>query len=399
MSVESPTIDQLGPEQSNAQAEGGKRGLLVGRAFYFVLMFAIASFVSFINLYYESLGLSGTQLGMIGAATALLGLFAMPFLSAIADMRQWHKQMLIAFVLASGFYSLLYLGISGFWGALLVSLLYTFLRTPIMPILDGSIVAMVRRTGAAYGRQRLWGSIGFAAGAIVMARLLERAGFSSIFWVQFVGYGVLLTILSILLPVERSTGAVNYGAGLRILLKLPHYRGLVVLMIGLGVIGSVNSSYSGIYILDIGGSAGIVGLLFMLGALVEVPAMLSGDLLSSRIGMRRTMIIAGVGQAAAVALAAFAWGPWSFVTCMVIMSAFGGLVWATLAPLVLQDAPPHMSATALGIIYMAFGSIGFAIGTLMGGIILDVAGGGFHFLAAAALMLLGTLYYTHSTRA
>lgn len=389
---EDTSRENLAPEGSVG------RGLLVARAFYFVLMFALAGFISFVNLFYESLGLTGTELGMIGAATALLGLFAMPFLSAVADMRQWHKPMLILVALAAGACSLLYLGITGFWGAIAVSLLFTFLRTPILPIVDSSVVAMLRRTGDSYGRQRVWGSVGFAAGAWIVAWLVGRSGFDAIFWVQFVAYGVLLAALSIMLPVERSTNRVNYGAGLRVLLKVPRYRALVALMIGTGIVAAMNSSYGAIHIYDLGGSAGTVGILFTLGALVEIPAMLSGDLMSRRVGMRGPMIVAGVGMAVMAALAGFAISPWAFVACMVAVSAFGGLIWSALAPLALQDAPQQLSATALGIVYMAFGSVGFAIGTMLGGVLLDAVGGGAPFVASSILMLVGTFFFVYSTR-
>lgn len=402
--IEPPLVESAGAssgvmsQPKAPQTHSDRRGLAVGRAYYFVLMFALAGFVSFVNLFYESLGMTGTELGMIGAATAMLGLFAMPFLSAIADMRQWHKQMLIVGACASGFCSLLYFGINGFWGALIVSLLFTFLRTPIMPIVDGSVVAMVRRTGSMYGRQRVWGSLGFAAGAWIVAWLVGRSGFDAIFWVQFVAYGVLLALLGFLLPVERSTDRVDYKAGLQVLLKLPHYRGLVALMVGMGIVTAMNSSYGAIHIYDMGGNAANVGLLFTLGALVEIPAMLSGDLLSRRVGMRRLMLVAGFGIATTVALASLTTAPWAFVACMVAMSAFAGLVWSALAPLALQDAPPRLSATALGIVYMAFGSVGMAIGTMLGGVLLDAVGGGAPFVASSVLMLVGTFFYFYSTR-
>lgn len=376
-----------------------RRGLAAGRAYYFVVFFAVSAFSAYLNVYLEGIGITPTELGVIGSLTAIVGMVATPLWGAAADARQWHRALLVAATVATGLVSLAFLNVAAFWGAMVVSVLLSIARAPIPIVLDSSVVALVRKAKASYPRQRVWGTIGYSAGALAASWVVASFGFAPLVWLQLVGFTLIGAILSFLLPIERSAERVNYLVGLRVLLGLRHYRGLVVFMIGLGIVTATNVGFGGLYILALGGSAALIGVMFSLVAAVEIPAMLMTDRVTRRLGLRGSMMIAGVGTALLYGLAGIVSTAWLFVVVMLTVGLFTGIVWAAAAPLAMQDTPLQLRATAVGIVMAAFFGAGFAIGGLLGGSILDAVGGGAHYITAAVLMLLAVGYFYFATRA
>src|ERR671918_2514822 len=54
--------------------------LIFARAYYFAFLGGWGFILPFINLFYISLGLSGTQIGTIGSVSSIVGLLVSPFL-------------------------------------------------------------------------------------------------------------------------------------------------------------------------------------------------------------------------------------------------------------------------------------------------------------------------------
>jgi hypothetical protein len=56
------------------------RDLLFARAYYFSFLSGWGFILPFINLFYVSLGLSGTQIGIIGSISSVVGLIVSPII-------------------------------------------------------------------------------------------------------------------------------------------------------------------------------------------------------------------------------------------------------------------------------------------------------------------------------
>lgn len=385
------------PEDGAADATL-RHGLAVGRAYYFVGFVAFAAISAYLNVHLESLGITPTELGLIALLTAIVGFVATPIWSAAADARQWHRALLVVATVSTGVISLAYLRVDAFAGAMIAGVLVAISSAPIPVVLDSSMVALARKAKASYPRQRVWGTIGLVAGALGASWIVARYGFAPIVWLQFVAFALIATVLTLRLPIDRTAERVEYLRGLRVLLGLRQYRGVVVFMIGLGIIRSTNLDYGGLYILALGGSAALIGVMFALVALVEIPAMLSADFVSRRLGLRGTLLTAGVGITILYGIAGVVTSAWLYIGVMLMVGLCSGIVWAAASPLAMHFAPLQLRATAVGIMLAAYFGAGFGTGGLVGGIVLDAVGGGSHYITAGALMLLCVVYFFHATR-
>ena len=71
-----------------------QRPMLPFKAFYFFLYAALAFLAPFLTLYYDGLGLTGRQIGILAAIPSLVTFISAPIFGAIADVTQKHKRIL-----------------------------------------------------------------------------------------------------------------------------------------------------------------------------------------------------------------------------------------------------------------------------------------------------------------
>jgi len=59
--------------------------------FYLLYFAALSSAMPFFVLFYQGLGFSGTQIGLLTGIPPLITLIASPFWTGVADAKRWHK--------------------------------------------------------------------------------------------------------------------------------------------------------------------------------------------------------------------------------------------------------------------------------------------------------------------
>lgn len=375
-----------------------RRGLLVARAYYFVFFVALGALGPFFNIYLSQQGLTGTQIGLLGSVPPLIALASNPFWSAIADRWQAYQRVLAICAFMAGLTSLAFIWVGGFWSTLLILCFLVFFRSPIPAILDGTVMTYVSKYDINYGTQRVTGSFGWILSSYGLGLLIGTIDISVIFWLHGLALGLAGTLLSLQLPVERSGGRVDYAAGLRTLIRLPHYRSLLLMMalFGAGVANAVN--FMGLHILALGGSAALIGLANSANAVAEIPVMLLSRQWFTRFSFRKTIILTSVGFAIAWITMSQLREPWQFPIVTLLMGTCFGLGWIAMVGYANNSAPDGMRATAQAIASAAQGGLGWAIGSFAAGLLWDWGGGQAVFIAAALFVSLGATIFAAGTR-
>jgi len=375
-----------------------RRGLWVARFYYFGFFAALGTISPFLNVYLQEQGLTGTQIGAIASIPPLVALAAGPFWSAVAD--RWHAQQRVLALLAAmaGLLSLLIIWVHSFLGVMLVLALLNFFRSPISSILDGTVMGLVSRYGITYGKQRAWGSVGWIVASFCVGWIAQTISLEAIFWIHAALFGLLCTVLSLQLPVDGSRERVDYISGVRQLIRLPGYRGVLVFMAAFGAGVASNSNFLGLHILALGGTTFLIGLANSTNSIPEIPGMFWSDGLLRRFGGRPLIIIGGAGFALTWMLFGIVRVPWHFVVITPLIGLFFAVSWVALVNFSNDNAPPGMRASAQGIANAAMSGVGVAGGAYISGVLWDRFGGEVVFLAVGAIMALGTLYFAWSTR-
>jgi MFS transporter, PPP family, 3-phenylpropionic acid transporter len=197
--------------------------------------FGVAS--PFLPSFLSARGLPPEQLGlMLGAGTAVRLLTA-PLAGRIGDLIQALRVVLVICIALAASATLSYLAAHDVWVLLGVSLLHAAALAPITILADALALGSATRPahsarhGFEYGWVRGAGSGAFIIGTLLSGQAVSAFGLDIIIWLQgmLLGMAALAGILVPELIHDRTADVVRSPAGgVRILLRLPQFRNLVI---------------------------------------------------------------------------------------------------------------------------------------------------------------------------
>ncbi|MBK8049243.1 MAG: MFS transporter [Anaerolineales bacterium] len=378
-----------------APAKTGGSRLWVAKLYYLAFFASLGAMAPYFNLFLLSRGFSGTEIGLLGSIPPMISLAANPFWNGIADRWKIHRLVLATCVLMAGLVSFPFIWTTGFGPMLVLVIAMIFFRTPVMALVDSTVMATVAITGDSYGKQRLFGSIGFLAASLLLGRLLTPDTLSNIFVVQGLLLAVVCTGLSFLLPMahlaEGEKG--HLWAGLRTLARQRAYVGFLLMNILMGFGAACFINFVGLKMAAMGASESDIGFAFALNALTEIPIFFIGARLLARFGFAQLIIAGLIGLAIAYGSIGVAT---SLPVVFVMMSTIGfsfGAFWMAVVAFANETAPPGLRATGQSLVGAAQGGLGWALGAITGGILWDATNGTVVLLTGAVSLLAGALIF------
>ena len=286
--------------RAGVQAQQQERGMVAAKLYYFSFFAAIGAIAPYFNIYLQQRGLSGTEIGILGSLAPLMSLVANPFWGTTADRFQKHQVILAICVLMAGILSIPFIWLHGFLPILLLLLVMIFFRSPVPPLLDTAVMGMLVNNGGSYGRQRMFGSLGFLLTSYGLGQIMAADDLDLIFWVHGALLAIGCTLLSFMLPFHRHTE--EHGAsmweGLRMLAGQRPYVTFLIMNVFFGFGSACFINFVGLRLLSLGGTSAQVGLAFALNAVTEIPVMFMGARLTDRFGTVNLLLAGIFGLAA-----------------------------------------------------------------------------------------------------
>ncbi len=361
--------------------------LFFAKLFYFSYFSAIGSLAPFFNIYLEQIGLTGAQIGLLGSVPPLLVLVANPFWGGISDRWQAQRAIMIFCALAGALVSPLFLWTDNFWILSVLFMILVFCRNPLGSLVDSVVVNQANRHGSTYGRQRLWGSVGFILFSFGLAQSIDKENLDWAFWLHA---SALLgcAIFGAMLPVERGQQRVNLVAGLRTLTRQRAYTTFLIAIGLLGAAAGLYISFLGLYVLHLGGNEAQVGMAFAANALGEIPVMYFGATVAARFSNRYLIVGGLLGFSLVWILIGLAPSPGWLIVFSSLSGICFGMTWIAVVDYANNAAPAGLRATAQSLVGAAHGGLGWSLGSLIGGQLWDTAGGSALYFTAACFGLL-----------
>jgi len=339
-------------------------------AFYFLYFSAIAAVVPFIALYYQSLGLSGGQIGLLFGISPLVTLFASPFWTGLADVGQRHKRVLLITIGTAVLLMAIVPAIRSFSLLFPLIIIYAFFSAPIVSLVDGATLAMLGERRDLYGRIRILGTIGWGLSAPLVGELLQRNGVRWMFWV----YALLMALN--LLTVRRITFAQSssttpFWHGVRSLLTNRRWVLFLLMAFMAGIGFAQHNNYMAVLMEELGARKSMIGIAVTVSTLSELPVMFFSNLLLRRFKAQGLMFVALAASGLRCLLYSQAGNPQAVIAIQLIHGMTFPLLWIAGVTYASESAPPGLGATAQGLFGATLMGFGVATGSLLGGLLLD----------------------------
>jgi MFS transporter, PPP family, 3-phenylpropionic acid transporter len=358
-------------------------------AFYFAFFAGMAFLMPFLALYYQDVGFSGTQIGLLTGVAPLVTLAGAPFWTGIADSTRRHKAVMVFAMLTVIGAMLLMPRFSAFAVLFGLVVVFAFFGAPIASLADSATMNMLGENRQNYGKIRLWGAVGWGLVAPVAGMVVERLGLAWPFYGYAIGMGfALLAALAFHFPAGQVV--VQFKAGMRSLLTSRRWMSflLMVLLCGIGM-ATVNS-YLFIHMESLGMSKTLMGLALTVSTFSEIPVMFFAGRFLKRFNPRDLLLLALLVVGARLLLYAISGQGWQILLIQLVHGFTFPIIWVAGVSYADQVAPPGLSASAQGMFGSTLMGVGAALGGLLGGILLQGFGSvGMYSAVGTGLTIVG----------
>ena len=342
------------------------------RFFQFAFWGAVGFFFPFVTAYYRTIGLSGTEIGLIGTVSALTGALGAAGWGMLHD--RIGKSRLVFTGICWGAILLAFLlgRLSDFALILPVSALLTMFTGPSVSQMDSMTLKLLGPNHGAYGSHRVWGTVGFVITSAVAGQILQATSIDSIFYI-FPAAMFLFWLVTLRLPDQSIRHGPSLLSGLGQMARNPQWILLMasVLVLWTGVLGTF--SMLSVLVKDMGGNDTQIGLIFTVAAIAEIPLLQGGPYILRRFGAKRLILAAMIAYTLRMVF-------YAIVVSPELVIAIGLMQSITYCPFLIgtiamanELAPDDLKSTSQGLLGMVM-SLSNVVGGLSGGWLYDHTG-------------------------
>ncbi|OGC10266.1 hypothetical protein A2V82_05655 [candidate division KSB1 bacterium RBG_16_48_16] len=365
---------------------------------FFLFYLGVSAWLPFYNIYLLDRGFSGSQVGIISGVYQATLFFAVPVWGVLADRFGAKRVLLLLMFMVTILIFFLRL-VSLYYLLIVYMLLLASAQHPLGALLDSLAIGHLRQASSTtFSQLRVWGSLGWAAGTVLMGHYLVTHKTAVIFPIATVLYTVTWLVAwfyqepgeKILSYPKISLRQLRYAFGnSRIVWFL-------ILLVFYGIVVAPLYIFINLYYRDIGASNQLIGLAFAIQALSEVPFYYLANRLVRRFGPAKVLLAAMIAAMLRMLVYAFISDPKAAVAIGVAQGLHFSLFWVAVVEIMHNLVPPQWRSTAQALLWAFHLGGGVTIGNIAIGHLSDLFPMRLVMLMASActlLLLAGMIRY------
>lgn len=365
--------------------------------FNFFVYGTMVLFSSFFQLYLLDVGMNKLEIGAVFSMGALVSIFANPFWAIWTDRYQNIRRIVLLMLIGTLVLSQLMFRANTYEMIYISILLFYFFQGPLFAQSNTMILSYIDGTNYRFRSFRLWGSLGWALIAIAAGLVLDWAGVSIL---SYLFAGLLCASMLSILALPKLNHTIGMAPmpyrGFSKLIYNPFFLCFILFGILVSIPNTMNTTFMSLYITDLGGSKGMIGLAVFLSSILEVGVFVLCD----RFLKRKISVLLG-WLALVSALFVLRW--WFMADATTALQVvliqilhcitFGGFFYVgTQLTMLLIPRPYRASGQAL--YTLTWSGIAGIVGGVLGGWMYQNLGAQSMYQAGVFLTLFGTLGFT-----
>ena len=324
-----------------------------------------ATFGAYIGVYYQSRGMSVSQIGLLSAIGPLLALVMQPAWGLLSDRTGKYMAVLRISLLGAAGGVLCYYRADRFLLFAACVLIYSFFNCAIGPIGDAVVLDMARENELEFSRIRMGGTLAYAA-AVIFAGMYLRSRPTASFGITAAAWGSMFLLTWLMRgdvkkyrPDRTASGALSCFRNGKVLFVLFY---ACIFQVVLGCYGS----FIGVVVTDMGYDNATIGRLMCVSALSELPVLLCIRFLMRKVRIEALLLAAGAAMTVRI------WLPLTgSIVCIFLGQALQGVTYMILyygcVTFMDQNFPKEHRATAQSAFYMVQAGIASTFSNIAGG--------------------------------
>lgn len=343
-------------------------------AFSFLFFAGIACVMPFLVLYYQELGFTGVQIGLLTGITPLVTFFSAPFWAGLADATQRHRLIMSLTILATIITLLVFPLLGAFAPVFMIAILYTVFASPISPFADSAAMFMLGDRKDLYGRIRIGGTIGYGIAASIIGLLVKNYGLRLAFWGCAVLFLLMLGVGQQLVHERREASAPMKGSA-RMLLASPRWLLFFAMSFAGGMTLAAQNIYFFSYLKELGVDESTMGLALTVGTIAEIPVLFFANWLLKLLRPYGLFVLTLIVTSLRFLLYAATGTPGMVMLIQLLNGLTMPAMWVAGVAYADENAPPGLRTTVQGLFGALVMGFGMAAGGLISGPLLESMGG------------------------
>ena len=358
--------------------------------FYFLMFFAWASVSTLASVYMnEVVGLSLSNIGLMMSVLPLISVFFQPIWGGVADVTGKRRGVLQGLMLAA---ALVTFAITMFTKSYVVVGLYFMYQVFLCgqgPLTDSIAIQIASETPkASFGFIRIWGSIGYAVGAIIVAFVANQMGLKWSFYTAALAFFIGFVLTRGIKETRIVTAKSHFKSDLKTLLKEKKY--LFILIYSFLLVGGVFSSdqYLGLFIRSVDIDVSMIGVLTFISVCFEVPFMFYSKRLIEKLNPYKLLLLMNIIAVARMFILSISSSVLFFLMAGILRGIIVGIFIPLFIELICEITPKAVVTSAVAIYTAVSSGIANFLFTLTGGILAEQLGYQTLYLSYGLLMLI-----------
>lgn len=257
--------------------------------FYFFYFAYVGGFTPYLSLYFDSVGMSAVQIGLLMAVNQSSRMFAPMLWGVLADRRGDRMCIVRLTALAGGIAMFGLFAGNSFLAMFITLAVMSAFTSATMPLAEATTFGHVRGDTGRYARIRLWGSVGFICSVVGVGYFLDVATLRDWLWLVIAIYAAAL-VATWQVPESAAHRPVREDVSARSILMRPEVVGLLGACFLMATAHGAYYSFFSVHLVDNGYSKSAVGWLWALGVVCEVAVFWWMPQLVARIGLYRLLV-------------------------------------------------------------------------------------------------------------
>ncbi|KAF8767353.1 Major facilitator superfamily like protein [Argiope bruennichi] len=285
---------------------------------------------------------------------------------------------------------------------LLYSLVIILLLTAhenMFRFVDVLTLAMIRFQNAEYGKQKIWGTIGSLLGPSLAALVLYLTNVSEqdtnyIFILYLYAFLAVVTLIAVItLDVKRQESVKKMFKSATILFKKLDFLLFTFVLLVLGATWGFQVSFKNVYLVDVGTSTYLIGLIDTFAAVCGLPVLFTSKWLTEKIGNTNIFVLALLCHGLKCIGYSYLTEAWLAFLLELTSAINFHLVWVAVMEYC-NEISRYLKATVIAFAGAVHFSLGRASGSAIGGLLMSTYGGSTAFQVMAAVCGVTALFYS-----
>ncbi|WP_085993320.1 MFS transporter [Oceanobacillus senegalensis] len=349
--------------------------------------------LSFLPLYLQYKELNETEIGWVLAIGPLASMFAQPFWGYMSDKFKTIKWILFICVIGLLIGSTLFFQMNTLLTIILMGAVFYFFTTPIGALGDSLAQRRADVLQIPFGSIRTWGSIGFALSSLIVGEILSKVGIQYMIW-PYLFFGTMAMLATIRLKDAKVESDPVRLSDLKQLIGNKPFLLFLIMVVFITIAHRTNDSYIGLYITELGGSEGLVGLGWFVGVVTEAAVFAFAGFWFKKYHTMIFIIVASILYTVRWFLYATVDDPMLVIGMQFLHGLTFGVFYTAAFEYVTRLIPKLLQATGHLVFFAVFFGLSGIVGSLTGGLIMDHFGGNTLYFGMGCLAALGTILLT-----